>query len=165
MLPPARWPERAAASISTHDLPTAAGFLRGEHVRVRAELGLLGDDTGDGPGYDTAVAAEEQRAEAERAELLELLHAEGLLAEGSDQNEDAVVVAMHALLALSPCRLQLVSPYDLVGEARQPNLPGTVDEYPNWRLPLPLTLEQLRTAPLVARMVSAMHGAGIVRGS
>jgi len=40
-----------------------------------------------------------------------------------------------------------------------------VDEYPNWRLPLPLTLEQLRTAPLVALMVSAMRGAGIVRGS
>ncbi len=160
MLPPARWPERAAASISTHDLPTAAGFLRGEHVRVRAELGLLGDDPGDGPGGATAVAAEQRRADAERAELLELLRAEGLLAGGEDQDEDAVVVAMHALLARSPCRLRLVSPYDLVGEVRQPNLPGTVDEYPNWRLPLPLTLEQLRTAPLVARMVSAMRAAG-----
>ncbi|HYZ07120.1 MAG TPA: 4-alpha-glucanotransferase [Pseudonocardiaceae bacterium] len=160
MLPPARWPEWAAASISTHDLPTAAGFLRGEHVRVRAELGLLGDDPGDGPGGATAVAAEQRRADAERAELLELLRAEGLLAGGEDQDEDAVVVAMHALLARSPCRLRLVSPYDLVGEVRQPNLPGTVDEYPNWRLPLPLTLEQLRTAPLVARMVSAMRAAG-----
>jgi 4-alpha-glucanotransferase len=160
MLPPARWPERAAASISTHDLPTAAGFLRGEHVRVRAELGLLGDDLGD----DTAVAAEQRRADTERAELLELLRAEGLLADGEDQDEDAVVVAMHALLARSPCRLRLVSPYDLVGEARQPNLPGTVDEYPNWRLPLPLTLEQLRTAPLVAQMVAAMRGGGIVGG-
>ncbi len=87
-----------------------------------------------------------------------------LLAEGSDQDEDAVVVAMHALLARSPCRLRLVSPYDLIGEARQPNLPGTVDEYPNWRLPLPITLEQLRSAPLVARMVSVMLEAGTVQG-
>ncbi|MGH4016962.1 MAG: 4-alpha-glucanotransferase, partial [Pseudonocardiaceae bacterium] len=47
LLAPRRWPERAAASISTHDLPTAAGFLRGEHVRVRAELGLLGEDTAE----------------------------------------------------------------------------------------------------------------------
>ena len=31
------------ATVSTHDLPTASGFLRGEHVRVRAELGLLDD--------------------------------------------------------------------------------------------------------------------------
>jgi 4-alpha-glucanotransferase len=25
---------------------------------------------------------------------------------------------------------------DAVGDTRQPNMPGTVDEYPNWRLPL-----------------------------
>ncbi len=36
-------------------------------------------------------------------------------------------------------------------------------QYPNW--PLPLTLEQLRTAPLVARMVSVLREAGTVRGS
>src|SRR5207248_10385102 len=39
LLAPRCWPARAAASISTHDLPTALGFLRGEHVRARAELG------------------------------------------------------------------------------------------------------------------------------
>ena len=38
---PARWARSAMASISTHDLPTVAGWLGGEHVRVRAELGLL----------------------------------------------------------------------------------------------------------------------------
>ena len=55
---PQRWPERAAASISTHDLPTAAGFLRAEHVRVRAELGQLDDE-----------AAEWGQARADSAEL------------------------------------------------------------------------------------------------
>ena len=62
LLPPAKWPERAAASISTHDLPTAAGFLRGDHVRARADRGLLDD-----------VPAELAAAERERAELLALL--------------------------------------------------------------------------------------------
>jgi len=150
MLPPQRWPERSAASISTHDLPTAPGFLRGEHVQVRAELGLLDD-----------VAAEEKRAEVERAELLDLLRAEGLL--GVDAAEDDIVAAMHALLVRAPCRLRLVSPYDLVGEARQPNLPGTVDEYPNWRLPLPLTLEELRVDPRVPRIIDVLHGSGPAR--
>ena len=122
-----------------------------------ADLQALADAYGVATSYrDGQRRRVDVDAEVVR-EVLELLHGEGLLAEGSDQDEDAVVVAMHALLARSPCRLRLVSPYDLVGEARQPNLPGTVDEYPNWRLPLPLTLEQLRTAPLVARMVSAMR--------
>jgi 4-alpha-glucanotransferase len=143
LLAPQRWPQQAAASISTHDLPTAVGFLRGEHVRARAALGLLNDE-----------AAEWAQAAAERAELISLLRAEGLL---GTENEEEIVVAMHALLARTPCRLLLVSPYDVVGEIRQPNLPGTIDEYPNWRLPLPVTLEQLQRDPRVGRVVEALR--------
>ena len=149
LLAPHRWPERAAASISTHDLPTAAGFLRGEQVRVRAELGLLTDE-----------AAEWTRTRAQRAELVALLRAEGLLGprpESGEDSEEDIVVAMHALLARTPCRLLLASPYDAVGELRQPNLPGTIDEYPNWRLPLPVTLEELRSDPRVRRVVDALR--------
>jgi 4-alpha-glucanotransferase len=145
LLPPDRWPDRAVATISTHDLPTAPGFLRGEHVRARAELGLLDD-----------VAAEQDDADRERRELVELLRAEGLL-RGADPGEDQILVAMHALLARSRSRLVLVSPYDVVGEERQPNLPGTVDEYPNWRLPLPLSLEELRADPRVRVVVDAVR--------
>jgi 4-alpha-glucanotransferase len=147
LLPPAKWPERAAASISTHDLPTAAGFLRGEHVRARADRGLLDD-----------VPAEQAAAERERAELLALLRSEELLPSadtGSEPDEATIIAAMHRLLAATPSRLKLVSPYDVVAEPRQPNLPGTIDEYPNWRIPLPLTLEQLRTDPRVAAVVAA----------
>ena len=147
LLPPRHWPPRAAASISTHDLPTAAGFLRGEHVRVRAALGLLRDE-----------AAEWTQASLERAELMALLRAEGLLATDATSEED-IVVAMHALLARTPCRLLLVSPYDAVGEIRQPNLPGTTEEYPNWQLPLPVTLEQLQHDPRVVRMIAALRTA------
>ncbi|MGH3764849.1 MAG: 4-alpha-glucanotransferase [Pseudonocardiaceae bacterium] len=146
LLPPRHWPPRAAASISTHDLPTAVGFLRGEHVRARAALGLLNDE-----------AAEWAQAAAERTELLALLRAEGLL---SADGEEDIVAAMHALLARTPCRLVLASPYDVVGEPCQPNLPGTVDEYPNWRLPLPVTLEELRRDPRVERMVAALRLTG-----
>jgi 4-alpha-glucanotransferase len=73
LLPPAEWPSRAAASLSTHDLPTAAGFLRGDHVRARADLGLLDD-----------VAAEQAKADKERVEWLTLLRSEGLLPDADD---------------------------------------------------------------------------------
>ncbi|SHF13252.1 4-alpha-glucanotransferase [Streptoalloteichus hindustanus] len=138
LLPPKRWPKLAAASITTHDLPTAAGFLWGEHVRTRAELGLLDDPV-----------AEATRAEFERAELVELLRREGLL-DGEVRTED-LVAAMHGLLARTPCRLLIASPVDVLGETRQPNVPGTVHQYPNWRLPLPATLEELRRHPAMRR--------------
>ncbi|AQT79060.1 4-alpha-glucanotransferase [Mycolicibacterium litorale] len=146
LLPAASWPSRAAASLSTHDLPTAAGFLRGEHVRVRAELGLLDD-----------VATEQATAERERAEWVALLRGEGLLAE-SEPDDAAIVVAMHRFLASTPSRLKLISPYDVIGEIRQPNLPGTINEYPNWRLPLASTLEELREDPRVAAVTAAFGG-------
>ena len=67
-------------------------------------------------------------------------------------------LAMHAVLAASPSRLVLAAYGDAVGDLRQPNLPGTVDEYPNWRLPVadgagrPLGLEELLDAPGVRRL-------------
>jgi 4-alpha-glucanotransferase len=145
LLPPREWPEDSVATVSTHDLPTASGFLTAEHVRARAELGLLDD-----------VAAEEARAATERAELVALMRAEGLVTD-ADPSVEHLVVAMHALLARSRSRLVLISPYDLVGEVRQPNLPGTVDQYPNWRLPLPVTLEELRTDPRIAEVVRVLR--------
>lgn len=146
LLPPRRWPARAMASISTHDLPTAAGFLRGEHVRARADLGLLDD-----------VPAEQSAAEKERGEWLALLRSEGLLGP-SEPDDAAIIVAMHRLLASTPSRLKFIAPYDVVAELRQPNLPGTVDAYPNWRLPLPETLEQLRADPRVGEITAAFRG-------
>jgi 4-alpha-glucanotransferase len=149
LLPPQRWNAESVATISTHDLPTASGFLRGEHVRVRAELGLLDDPAG-----------EKARAEADRQELVGLLRAEGLVEgspDGTDPGEDELVVAMHALLGRAASRLVLISPYDVIGETRQPNLPGTVDQYPNWRLPLPESLEELRTDPRVRVVVDALR--------
>ncbi|SRX79053.1 4-alpha-glucanotransferase [Mycolicibacterium parafortuitum] len=144
LLTPRRWPERAAASLSTHDLPTAAGFLRSEHVLVRADLGLLDD-----------VPAEQANADKEHGEWLQLLRSEGLLPDdGTPVDDAAVITAMHRLLATTASRLKLISPYDVLAEPRQPNLPGTVDEYPNWRLPLPSSLEELKADPRVAEITA-----------
>jgi 4-alpha-glucanotransferase len=147
-LPPDRWRELALATVTTHDLPTAAGFLAEEHVRVRDELDQLG------------VPVEEERARVreERRLLLEMLETSGLL----DRCDGDAALAMHAVLTASPCRLALAAFGDAVGDLRQPNLPGTVDQYPNWRLPVadgqgrPLGLEELLDSDGVRRLTSLL---------
>jgi 4-alpha-glucanotransferase len=73
-----------------------------------------------------------------------------------------VPLAMHAALVASPSRLVLAAFGDAVGDLRQPNLPGTVDEYPNWRLPVadgtgrPLGLEELLASPGVRRLTALL---------
>jgi 4-alpha-glucanotransferase len=62
-----------------------------------------------------------------------LLRSEELLPpadNGSDPDEASIIAAMHRLLAATPSRLKLVPPYDVLAEPRQPNLPGTITEYP-----------------------------------
>jgi len=84
-----------------------------------------------------------------------MLRDAGLL---SEEDDDAIVTAMHAALAASPARLITASLYDVLGETRQPNLPGTTDQYPNWRLPLPLSREEIQEHPGVratARLLAA----------
>lgn len=142
--PSADYPRNALASISTHDLPTAAGFLAGEQVRVRAELGQLA-----GP-----VEQERAHAEQDRAKLLARLTEEGLLTDGASPEE--IVVAMHAFLARTPSRLVTASLYDVLGELDQPNLPGTTDQYPNWRMPLKLPLEGIVEDPRLARVAEVL---------
>jgi 4-alpha-glucanotransferase len=146
LLPPERWPVDAMASISTHDLPTTSGFLRLENVRIRAELGQLADPDG-----------EYVRAEAAKQEMLAALDAHGLLP--ADPTEEGLVVALHRLLATAASRLLLTSPQDALGELRQPNLPGTVDEYPNWRIPLPLEVDDLLADPRLHAAVTALRNA------
>ncbi|MEU0514409.1 4-alpha-glucanotransferase [Amycolatopsis sp. NPDC006125] len=141
-VPPAEWDADAMASITTHDLPTVAGWLAGEHVRVRAELGLL-----DGPPEEERAAAE-----TERADLLAFARAQGI-------PDDDPVAALHTLLASAASRLLLTAPADVVGEVRQPNLPGTTDEYPNWRIPLPVTAEEFFTDARLRHFVKELRAA------
>jgi len=153
-LPPDQWRASAIASVTTHDLPTVAGWFTDEAVRVRAELGLL-----DGPVED-----ERARTAQERAALLTMLREESLLGDSNDLAE--IALALHRLLVASPAAIVVAAPGDAVGDMRQPNLPGTLDEYPNWRLPLtdgagqPMTIEELQDDVRVRRLIGVMAGLG-----
>ncbi|MFL6239253.1 MAG: 4-alpha-glucanotransferase [Actinomycetes bacterium] len=122
--PPERWRTDSLATVTTHDLPTTAGLLELSHITLRADLDLL-----DRP-------VDEERAEEARKRdgWLAIAAERGLCAADAPVAEQ--VRALNALLAQSPCRLVAAALADLVTDPRQPNQPGTVDEYPNWSLAL-----------------------------
>jgi 4-alpha-glucanotransferase len=103
------------------------------------------------------------RTAAERQAVLDLLSAEGVLEPGASAED--TVLAMYRLLTRTPSRIVLASPADAVGDLRQPNLPGTVHEYPNWRLPLadsagrPVSLEEFLAAPGTERLSTLLSTA------
>lgn len=150
-IPPERFRELCLATVTTHDLPPTAGYLRGVHMELRRDLDLL------------TRPWEEELAEDEgaREEVLHLLRERGLLREGADITEQ--VEALHRYIAWSPSKLLGVSVSDLAQDVRIINQPGTHEEYPNWQVSLagpegrPMLLEELyarRNARRVARTVS-----------
>ncbi|WP_333773525.1 4-alpha-glucanotransferase [Streptomyces sp. IBSBF 3136] len=162
-LPPERWRADCLATATTHDLPPTAARLTGDHVELRDRLGLL------------TRSASEERAEAtaDTAEWLALLGSLGLLDSpaagppGSDEQTE--IEGVHRFLLRTPARLIGVWLPDGVGDRRPQNLPGTWDQYPNWRLPVagpdgrPVALEELTASPRLRALLEvcrAGEGAG-----
>ena len=125
---PKDWRPYALASVNTHDLPPAAGYLEYGHVKLREQLGLL-----SGP-----VEEFQKSAEAEHNAMLSMLVDEGYLdasaLEDELANENEIIDALYRGLKGSPCKLMAASIVDAVGEKRTQNQPGTSNEYPNWRI-------------------------------
>jgi (1->4)-alpha-D-glucan 1-alpha-D-glucosylmutase len=68
----------------------------------------------------------------------------------------ALIEAIHGWLAACPSRLMMVQPEDWLGVVEQNNLPGTVEEHPNWRRRLPLTVDELRADLAGARLAATL---------
>lgn len=159
-LPPERWRSDCLATATTHDLPSTAARLSGDHVELRHRLDLLTRD----------LAEERAEAAADTGEWLELLARLGLLhGTGGGHGvsaEEAEVQAVHRFLLRTPARLVGVWLPDAVGDRRPQNLPGTWDQYPNWRLPIadaegrPVTLEGLAGAARLHALVEVLRGGG-----
>ncbi|MEU3596003.1 4-alpha-glucanotransferase [Streptomyces filamentosus] len=148
-LAPEKWREHCLATLTTHDLPSTAAWLSGEHVDLRDRLGLL----------TRPVAEERAEAARERDGWLAELERLGLLPDPAGE-----VAALHAYLGRTPARMIGVWLPDLTGDRRPQNLPGTAGPHPNWCLPVadaegrPVPLEELTGAPLAHHLAEAFAG-------
>jgi glycogen debranching enzyme GlgX/4-alpha-glucanotransferase len=131
--PPEHYPSRAVACVSTHDLPTLAGWREGADIAERAALGQI-----------DAVAAWAER-KAEQAALAAAI--------GAPPDAPAV----HGFLAATPCALVLAQLDDLSGERDALNLPGTVAERPNWRRKLATAIPELLEAPTARAVLDRLR--------
>lgn len=133
---PAAYPRPALAVLTTHDLPTFAGWWRGLDIDLRQTLALYAPDLAEG---ERAGRADERRRFAEA------LHAEGLLAAPEPPEEPPLEAAVR-YLARTSSALTALQFEDALGELNQANLPGLDEGHPNWRRRLQADVEAL-TAP------------------
>jgi (1->4)-alpha-D-glucan 1-alpha-D-glucosylmutase len=151
---PEEYPVDALVAASTHDLATLTGFWEGHDLEMRRKLHLF-------PSEEIRERYVVNRA-SERARLAFALEREKLLPAGESVNPVAspmtaeLARAVHIYLAKTPSRLLVVQPEDILGVRDQANMPGTVEEQPNWRRKLPLTLEQMERDPRFVALAEAL---------
>ena len=71
-----------------------------------------------------------------------------------------VAVTAYEALAAARSRVVLVSLEDALGVEERPNIPGTTNEWPNWRLAIPQRLEDIEVADGPRRIAEVMKAAG-----
>ncbi|MEP6932580.1 MAG: 4-alpha-glucanotransferase [Nitrospirota bacterium] len=139
---PGDYPVQSLAVVTTHDLPTLAGFWSGEDLRVREGLGAFTNDPGRRQAWE-----ERQR---DKGGILSALKREGLLPSGV--TDDLAITptmttelchAIHLYLARTPSSIVLANLEDGLGELSQTNLPGTLDSHPNWTRKYPISVEEM----------------------
>jgi 4-alpha-glucanotransferase len=120
---PQDYPADSLAMTGTHDTATVAGWWSGRDLDWAAALGRLP------PGKDRA--GEEERRAWDRG----LLWSTFGMPDPRPAPGDTAPVAKAALrhIGRTESRLALVPMEDLLALPEQPNLPGTIEEHPNWR--------------------------------
>jgi 4-alpha-glucanotransferase len=146
-------PAASFASLDTHDLPPFAAFWRGTDIDEGVEIGVITEQQ--------AAQRSRERA-AQREQLAGALAAAGLLpaaGSGAPPSEEEVLEAWLAWLAGSPARAVVITLDDLWGETGAQNLPGTVDEHPNWRRRAAKSIEAIRSTPTVVGRLTRINDA------
>ncbi|EPX76097.1 4-alpha-glucanotransferase [Salipiger mucosus] len=141
---PEDYDEGVIASFSTHDLPTWTGWREGREIALRRDIGLTPPEHAEGmfawrgrevAGFDWASGKLRGDLPPEAPE------------------------AMVSFLAETRSRMVALQAEDMLGVADQPNLPGTVREYPNWRQRLPEGPSGIAAAPVLANAARIMKRA------
>jgi 4-alpha-glucanotransferase len=139
--PPHAWDRNAVGTTTTHDLPTVAGWWRGSDIGWRNRIGQT---MARADGRDPEEAAREERAN-DRAELWRAFQQAGVAAPNVPPPplDSAPVDEALAFVAATPGPLVTFPLEDLLALTEQPNLPGSIDEHPNWRRRIALPIDSL----------------------
>jgi 4-alpha-glucanotransferase len=137
--PPSTYPERSMAAITTHDLFTIAGLWNGSDFRNQESIGLK--------PHREAV-----KEVTERITKLTGLTADTPLTE--------VAMTVHRLLAEANSMVIAATLDDALLVEERPNMPGTTDQWPNWKLALPVTIEEIQRRELPRQIAEVLNRRG-----
>ena len=115
----------ALVTFNTHDLSTYAGWRSFGDLKLKRSIGIDPGESDDARWHALTMLGDVLRHHA---------------------IDDHDLYAVVGFLARTKSRLLAISLEDLLGVVDQPNIPGTIDEHPNWRRRLPVALDEMAAA-------------------
>ena len=134
---PQHYPINSLTTLCTHDMPPLAGYWQGEDIRLANQFGWL--------ATEEANEAQQGRKQS-LVRVLDSVRWHGF-AQYSDINIEGMTTLLsrelHYHLASGNSALLSVQLEDILSVTASVNVPGTCDEYPNWRRKLPLSIDNV----------------------
>ena len=146
-LPAHKMRAQSLACFGTHDTPTLEGFWRARDIAWWEKLGWITPQD---------ATCETVRRSNEKRQLARLPAPAPLPFRAGAGVRDTV----HANLAACPAALVAVQLDDILCLEEAQNLPGTVDEHPNWRRVYPSTFSEIETGPDLHKTAGIMAHTG-----
>lgn len=142
--PISEFPLLGVGTSSTHDQVSVAGLLTGSDVRDLRRIGK---------------SADWNQIERIRRALAEMAHLDPDRPQWALTEADvkAAVISRYRLLSDADSVMVVVNIDDAAMVPERPNMPGTVDAYPNWRFALPRPVDDIMTSELADDLVKLMH--------
>ncbi len=144
ILPADTLPPYSLACFGTHDTPTLSGFWHGTDIEWWQRVGWL--SSGD-------RAARHSHRAKQRASLRDVCAIPRTARIGE------IADTIHRGLAQSPAALVSVQMDDVFGELEAQNLPGTINEHPNWRRRLSVPVETMEQSTALRHISDVMREA------
>ena len=154
---PELYPAQSMVTVSTHDLPTLSGWWKGRDLHWRQTLNLY-------PSEEMGQQERSDRIEDRNLLIATLADLDVIDLEKAPQQTPAQMntelsIAVQKYMAKAPSHIQLIPLEDSLEIIEQVNIPGTIDEHPNWRQKLPVTMNEFWQENSVISIAQAMQQA------
>ncbi|MGB3727443.1 MAG: 4-alpha-glucanotransferase [Glaciecola sp.] len=151
---PSHYPEQSMATLTTHDMPTLIGFWHCDDLALGKEVGLYPDQDVLNDLYDIR--------HENKQHILNTLHGHGSVSENISRDVHHVGMSkelnfgMQTHMATGSSALLSLQLEDWLQMDKPVNIPGTFNEYPNWKRKLSRNLEDIFKQPEIQQLASQL---------
>mgnify|MGYP000256483315 CR=1 FL=1 len=154
---PDLYPAQSMVTVSTHDLPTLAGWWTGKDLAWRQKLNLYPNEEMGQNERNSRI--EDRQLLVSALDDLNVIDMSKAPIQAPAQMNRELNLAVQKYMAQAPSHIQLIPLEDALEVVEQVNIPGTIDEHPNWLQKLPVSIEAFDKTESVSDLAAAMRTA------